>query len=265
MVMSTYLYWIRLESHTDITSEGYVGITNDFTKRMLKHSRCDDGSEILYNAIKKYGWENLIKTIMLEGSEEYGLDMENKLRPSERIGWNIAIGGGKPPTKSGNDNPSRNPEVVAKRQKTRDLRTTPYEKIARGDNHPRRKNPELYAHLKGVKRDINAPKGDDHPRRKNPEKWNNLLGDNNPRRKNPEKWANAIGENHWTKSEEGRKKLTKGGNPNAKKIRCIETGEIFDSISTLCEKLNLKIVRNMASGIKKKQRRYGFHWEYVVS
>lgn len=37
-----------------------------------------------------------------------------------------------------------------------------YDNAMKGDNHPRRRNPEKWAHLKGVKRIINAPKGADH-------------------------------------------------------------------------------------------------------
>lgn len=37
-----------------------------------------------------------------------------------------------------------------------------YDSAMKGDNHPRRRNPEKWAHLKGVKRIINAPKGADH-------------------------------------------------------------------------------------------------------
>ena len=50
------------------------------------------------NAIAKHGWENLVKEIVVIGSEEYCYEIEKKLRPKESIGWNLAIGGGKPPT-----------------------------------------------------------------------------------------------------------------------------------------------------------------------
>jgi hypothetical protein len=49
------------------------------------------------NAISKYGWDNLIKTILVVADEKYCYDLERKLRPTDGIGWNLVIGGGKPP------------------------------------------------------------------------------------------------------------------------------------------------------------------------
>jgi hypothetical protein len=53
-------------------------------------------------AIEKYGWENLIKEQILVGDEAYCLDIESKLRPFDKIGWNLVMGGGKPPLAVGN-------------------------------------------------------------------------------------------------------------------------------------------------------------------
>jgi predicted GIY-YIG superfamily endonuclease len=91
-----YIYWIHLPEQTDVTIDGYVGIAHDFKQRMFSHKSCaKTGKEqTLYKAIRKYGWENLIKEIILIADENYCLQIEKKLRSKERIGWNIAIGGG---------------------------------------------------------------------------------------------------------------------------------------------------------------------------
>ena len=96
------VYWIHLPEHSDITKEGYVGYSSrDPAVRYLEHvadSRCKTSkSEILKRAIIKYG-DKLICRTLVEGSEEYCLLIENKLRPTRQLGWNIAIGGGKPPS-----------------------------------------------------------------------------------------------------------------------------------------------------------------------
>ena len=79
-----------------MTVDGYVGIAGNFEQRMFAHKSCaktgKDGS--LYNAIRKYGWESLVKEIVLIADDDYCLEIEKKLRPVPRIGWNIAIGGG---------------------------------------------------------------------------------------------------------------------------------------------------------------------------
>ena len=91
-----FVYWIHLPEHVDVTIDGYVGVAIDFKQRMSAHKSCaKTGKEqSLYRAIRKYGWDNLIKEIILVADQDYCLDIEKKLRPTERIGWNIASGGG---------------------------------------------------------------------------------------------------------------------------------------------------------------------------
>lgn len=91
-----FVYWIHLPEQTNVAVEGYVGIAMNFEQRMFAHKSCaKTGKEqTLYKAIRKYGWDNLIKEIILISNEDYCLEIENKLRPLPRIGWNIAVGGG---------------------------------------------------------------------------------------------------------------------------------------------------------------------------
>jgi hypothetical protein len=49
------------------------------------------------NAVKKYGWDNLVKQVVLIANNDYCLDIEKKLRPTDFIGWNATLGGGMPP------------------------------------------------------------------------------------------------------------------------------------------------------------------------
>lgn len=78
-------------------SEGYIGITNNTSKRFSQHMR-DSKSNVrsvrnrhLYNALNKY---NDIEFVILEeGSDDYIKQREFELRPDVFIGWNQAIGG----------------------------------------------------------------------------------------------------------------------------------------------------------------------------
>ena len=90
-----FVYWIHLPEQTNVTIEGYVGIAINFEQRMFAHKSCaKTGKEqTLYKAIRKYGWDNLIKEIILISNEDYCLEIEKKLRPEPRLGWNIAVGG----------------------------------------------------------------------------------------------------------------------------------------------------------------------------
>jgi group I intron endonuclease len=94
------VYWIRCHDHTNITSQGYVGVSNNASKRFLDHKRSKQNPHLSY-AIQKYGWDNLIKSEILVSTQEYCLDIERKLRPTNNIGWNIVMGGGLPPSTKG--------------------------------------------------------------------------------------------------------------------------------------------------------------------
>lgn len=87
------VYWIRLEDHTNIYEQGYVGITSNFVERMRAHRKNKRVSH-LTNAIKKYGWKHLVINILwVDLSQQQALDFEASLRPSQNIGWNSQQGG----------------------------------------------------------------------------------------------------------------------------------------------------------------------------
>ena len=110
--MSAAIYWIRSKEHTDITCQGYVGVAKNASKRWwghkwaLKAGRHDN--PLLTNAVNKHGWANLVKEIVLIADEQYCYDIENKLRSDSKIGWNLAVGGCKPPVSK-----SRGPDYVS--------------------------------------------------------------------------------------------------------------------------------------------------------
>ncbi len=93
----TFLYWIRAPHHTDIHTEGYVGITDNPQLRLRNHSKRPSNPH-LANALKKY---DVVSELVLEGPREYIALCEFDLRPSAGIGWNVAVGGDEPPSQSG--------------------------------------------------------------------------------------------------------------------------------------------------------------------
>jgi hypothetical protein len=102
------VYWIHLEQHSDITKEGYVGITTQPPTDRFKEHKADSkrGRTILNRALLKHSGE-VHFDVLVEGSAEYCLIVENKLRPDDRIGWNTVAGGGKPPVFRGHSPESR--------------------------------------------------------------------------------------------------------------------------------------------------------------
>lgn len=96
------IYWIHTKKQNNIFKEGYIGITNNFNQRMFAHKSASKNTDYpIYNAINKYGWNNLIKEILLIANEDYCKFIEAKLRPIKRIGWNLSEGGNLPPNLKG--------------------------------------------------------------------------------------------------------------------------------------------------------------------
>jgi group I intron endonuclease len=95
-----YVYWYHLLGDFDISKHGYVGVSSNLKQRHYHHSTGRTNKH-LTNAFKKYGVDNILRKIILEGSEKECLLLEAILRPTENIGWNIASGGGLPPSNKG--------------------------------------------------------------------------------------------------------------------------------------------------------------------
>ena len=90
-----FVYWIHLPEHTDMFSQGYIGITSKtVTGRYKQHkARSLRGCKRhLYNAIRKHG-DSLVVDTIIEGSFDYCKDVEFKLRPTIDIGYNHGVGG----------------------------------------------------------------------------------------------------------------------------------------------------------------------------
>ena len=101
------IYWIRLQGHTDMFSQGYIGVTgqgvDERYRQHLKNAASEDkrrSSPILAKAIRKHGKDNMIITTVVLGDRDYIYELERKLRPVDRIGWNTISGGNSSPVHS---------------------------------------------------------------------------------------------------------------------------------------------------------------------
>lgn len=95
MTDTTYLYHIRRVCDAGNTAEGYIGISNNPARRLTQHQR--GGHNIhLDNAMAKYADAEMV--ILDQGTRAEMLTKEAALRPTDGLGWNIAAGGGMPPS-----------------------------------------------------------------------------------------------------------------------------------------------------------------------
>ena len=94
--MRSSVYWIHHPEHTNMFTQGYIGVSKELKRRFSSH-RAKPSNLHMKHAITKYGWDTLIKEVMVIASKEYCLDVEIKLRPADKIGWNVVLGGGNPP------------------------------------------------------------------------------------------------------------------------------------------------------------------------
>lgn len=116
--MTYYVYWVHLPEHTD-KAEGYIGITNNPTARWADHRYCArkgiHRNPYFQNVINKYG-DALVHEVIMEGTIEECAAYENKLRPEEKLGWNISIGGEKAGM-YGRKHTQKTKELISKRSK----------------------------------------------------------------------------------------------------------------------------------------------------
>ncbi len=92
------LYWLHLSSHTDVFTQGYVGVTTRLIDiRFKEHCSRFYNSYNPYNplhlAFAEHGIENIVKTRLCVGSVDEVYDIEKVFRPFEYMGWNSAQGG----------------------------------------------------------------------------------------------------------------------------------------------------------------------------
>ncbi len=95
-----HVYWIHLPNHTNPKLEGYIGIATNLQTRwsVHRHNAANGKTDTphLSNAINLYG-DSIIWESIFTGPYEGCMQLEEYFRPTSHIGWNISIGGAKPP------------------------------------------------------------------------------------------------------------------------------------------------------------------------
>jgi group I intron endonuclease len=109
--MPLAVYWIHHKDHTDMFSQGYIGVSSNVKKRWYDHNHKPSNAH-LQNAINKYGWDSLVKEVLLVANKAYCLMVESQLRSTDSTGWNVVKGGGMPPVNKWNKGKKQLPHVT---------------------------------------------------------------------------------------------------------------------------------------------------------
>jgi hypothetical protein len=88
------VYWIRLENHTNVLQEGYVGVARNLEKRISRHRRLALLGKHQNTQLQDVLSSNAYTVdILFSGDEAECYIKEFELRSYYRIGWNIVPGG----------------------------------------------------------------------------------------------------------------------------------------------------------------------------
>ena len=159
--MEAFVYWLHLPEHTNFLNEGYIGVSIRPERRLYEHRTCNENPH-LTNAFKRYN-SNVIQSILLIGTQEYCYEIENKLRPTDHIGWNINEGGTKPPcdpetrlkmSKAKTGKP-RSEETKNKIRETLKDTTRPQEVVEKvaNSNRGKKRSDEARQHMSDARKD----------------------------------------------------------------------------------------------------------------
>lgn len=224
--------------HVTPSKKIYIGITRQKPVKRWLNGKGYQGQDYFYNAILKYGWDNIEHKILFTGltkaeAEEKEIELIAQYKSNVReCGYNIQNGG----------------------SATGKFSEETIEKL-RAANLGKH-------HTKDTCKKLSKLQAD---------RWKN-------EEYRKEQIAKRVGVKPWNKgkktTEEVKEKLSlaklgkhKGANHwNAKKVRNIDTGKVYNSLSEIAEELNIKNASHIVAVCKgKRAKAYGYKWEYIES
>jgi hypothetical protein len=93
---ASVVYWAHRPCHTDMFTQGYIGITQSRANKRWAHHKWvakknNSNCKRFANALNKY--DDIVFDIVLSAKRDYCEYIESRLRPHPSIGWNISTGG----------------------------------------------------------------------------------------------------------------------------------------------------------------------------
>lgn len=222
--------------HTTPSGKIYIGITSMNVNHRWKNGKGYKSCLLFNRAIEKYGWNNIKHEIIFSGlskdeAEQCEIELINLYHSNDsKFGYNIENGG--------SSNGKHSAQTLNKMSKNRKGKCL-------GENNPfyhkHHSKEWIQTHLCGANNPMFGVTGENHPRFavKHTQK--------------------ALDKMRIAKKE----KYIGSDNSNSKKIRCVETGEVFDCIKFACLKTgaNASCISDVLSGRRKTAA--GYRWELL--
>jgi len=233
------VYWIRHTNHKDPYLEGYIGLTNNYERRIKEHFSIKYDN-ILTKAIKKYNNDLVHEILYCDLSEDEAKKIEKKYRPKMRIGWNIMSGGNIPPNNKGKKRPDMSKRMIGK--------NNPFYGKKHSDEYKRK----VSIRMSGEKNPFYGKK-----RPKHSEKMKKKIGKDYPKFKGY--FITPLGK--FDSFQDASSKL--GINPNSLYAYCIQkNNEKIKSLS-YSKSAFLKNFDSKENVVGKTYKEIGFGFEYV--
>ena len=245
--------------HTSPLGKVYIGITKQKPQERWQNGLGYRTQEYFYRAIQKYGWSNFKHEIVYQ-TESY-TDANNKeieliaqYKSNEKnYGYNVESGGNLKKIVSENT-----------KQKLRNHHTTPeHLELVRQINAKRWSDPEEHRRMSertsGKNNPMYGKKLTEEHKQKLKEGFSKVTFVGKRGKDNP-----MYGKHH---SEEMKKRISErmrgGNNVRAKRVRCTETGVIYDSVRDAYRATGVRHDCISRVCLGKGETAGGFHWEYV--
>lgn len=225
--------------HIAPNNKKYIGITKQNPKSRWKNGYGYASSPHFYNAILKYGWDNiehiiLASNLSLENASEMEKELIAKYNLTNREnGYNECSGG------EGTNGYHHTEEF---KEKLRNRPISEKQKLSISNTVKKRWQEGVY-----------------NNREYNQTPWNKGLTKDDPR---VAKYCRKVGEfNH---SEEAKKRMSESHKgkpaPNRKQVECVETGVIYNSAK---EATNITGINNISKAARFGNSAGKLHWRYI--
>lgn len=222
--------------HTVPNGKVYIGITSQKPSRRWRDGEGYKTNNAFYFAIQKYGWENIKHEILYsdlskEEACEKEMELIKKMMSHDRNhGYNFTFGG----------------ECYEFTDEIKKKMKTNHSHSWKGKQHSEETKKKISVSNKG------KVFSEEH---KTKIKQNHHHIKTFEGKHHSEESKRKISENHF--------RYYGAMNPASKKVRCVETGEIFDTIKEAAEKKHANKNHISSCCCGKRKRSGGFHWEYV--